>query len=234
MVDILDQIADHIEALCDPHHHAEPRWEWDHNRHRKQIAPHRTTVPGLIQQLRDLTGELAAMADSGTRTIPNSTPPGAFDAVSLLASIGFGAAWRCHHLGMEDRGQPEANLRAVVGALAGIDHDTRHQIRNELGSWRRQAEVITGWRTPAIELPAPCPVVDCGARGALLARADGDHAEAWCTSCGTKWSGDTRPSIDILARHVADYREHADRANADARAQAVAERRATEWRHAVA
>ncbi|WP_346179638.1 hypothetical protein, partial [Streptomyces cuspidosporus] len=53
MSDTLQDIAEAAHALTDARQHLEPRWEWDANRNRKPLPPHRTTVPGLIQQLRD-------------------------------------------------------------------------------------------------------------------------------------------------------------------------------------
>jgi hypothetical protein len=225
-MDILADIADASEALCDPHPHAEPRYEWDANRNRKPIAPHRTVVPGLIQQLRELAEEGTPAADGmGVRSIPESRPPGAFDAVSLLAAISFGAAWRMSGprdeggLALAARPDPEGNVRALVGAAPTLDSDLQRDIRHELQSWQRQAEVILGWRQPPIELVAPCPVVDidghgtpCGARGTLLADRDGKGAR--CVKCGAFWD---ETSVGVLLGHVQAYTDQSRRAAEAAR-----------------
>lgn len=224
-MEILTDIADAAEALTDPRSHAEPRHEWNASRHKRALDPHRTVVPGLIQQLRDLAEEGTPSSDGmGVRSIPESRPPGAFDAVSLLAAISFGAAWRMFGpkdeggLGLPARPDAEGNIRALVGAAPTVDSDLQRDIRRELQSWQRQAEVILGWRQPPIELVAPCPVVDidghgtpCGARGTLLADREGKGAR--CVKCGSWWS-EEEGNIQILFRHVAEYRA-ASKAAAD-------------------
>lgn len=217
---VLNDIADLAEALCDPRQHTEQRHAWDANRHKIALTPHRTVVPGLIQQLRDLA-EPGVDGEPGGRGGPESCPAN-IDAVSLLAAITFGSAWRATQLGITVRDSPERNIRGVVGASATIDRDQQHQVRAELRSWASQAEVITGWKTPARELPAPCP--RCGTRGALLARVD-PATEAWCTACKARWDEN---DIGLLARHVTDYRDQADSKAREARTRAVEDRRRRE------
>lgn len=230
MSDTLTDIFDSAEALTDPRSHAEPRYEWDHNRHRKPLDPHRTVVPGLIQQLRELAEEGASNSDeSGVRSVPSSSPPGAFDAVSLLAAITFGAAWRVERVGLKARDTAESNIRAVVGEATRLDSDSQREIRAELRSWRRQAEVLTGWRTPPRELVAPCP--QCNARGSLLAYADEDNPRARCTTCDASWAEIPHAdegSIRVLAAHVIAYQKRSGTTMAAARSAAVAERRRRE------
>lgn len=237
MADLFTDIAEAAEALCDPRHHAEPRYEWTPSRHRKPIEPHKTIVPGLIQQLRDLTEPGASGDDTGIHTVPASRPPGDLNAVSLLAAISFGAARRLTNpvgqpgdygrgLGQPLRDTPEANIRAIVGALKGVDENVQREIRSELRSWQAQAEVITGWADAPVELVAPCPIVDtdgrgtpCGARGTLLARADASGAR--CTACGSEWDADT---AKFLFAEVAKYRDRSLAAAADLRAKVRAEK----------
>lgn len=232
MSDILSDIIDSAEALTDPRQHSEPRYEWDPNRNKKPIAPYKTIVPGLIQQLRDLAEEGSTSGDdTGVRSVPDSRPPGEFDAVALLAAITFGAAWRAGQLGLRARDTAESNIRAIVGAAHDIDSDTQRDIRAELGSWRRQADVILGWEQPPIELVAPCPVVDadgngtpCGARGSLLAQRDGTGAR--CVKCGAVW--DER-NVALLFEHVKRYTE-ASKAAAEKARLAVREYKAEQRR----
>lgn len=220
MSDTLADILESAEALTDPRQHSEPRYEWDTNRNKKPIDPHRTIVPGLIQQLRDLAEEGSTSSDeSGVRSVPDSRPPGEFDAVALVAAITFGAAWRAGQLGLQTRDTAEGNIRLIVGAVGSIDSDTQRDIRHELTSWRRQADVILGWEQPPIELVAPCPVVDadghgtpCGARGSLLAQRDGTGAR--CVKCGAVW--DER-NVGMLFEHVRRYTETSKAAAGKAR-----------------
>lgn len=222
---ILDDLAEAAAALTDPHQHAEPRWEWDANRHRKPLPPHVTTMPGLIQQLRDMAEPGASGDDSGSQSVPGSRPPVSLEAVSLIAAVGFGAAWRCQQLGLAPRATPEDNIRALVG-VAGrlpfedVDRPQEPSQRNlcrELRAWQHQAEVIAGWRDAAVELIAPCPaLVDadrpCGARGSLLAQADMTGAR--CTACGGRWDED---SVEGLFEHVRRHKSATDARAAAAR-----------------
>lgn len=227
MSDTLNDIADAAEALCSPRHNAEPRHTWDANRNRKPLPPHLTIVPGLIQQLREYAEEgTAAGDDMGVKSVPDSRPPGAFDAVALIAAIEFGSAWRLGQLGLPARGKAEANISAIVGAAGRTHSDDQAEIRAELRSWRHQSEVILGWTDPPITLTAPCPVEDidgtgrpCRSRG-LVVQADGLAAR--CVACGTRW--DER-EVQALLRYAAD---HMDRSKASADAARLKVRQAKE------
>lgn len=232
MSDILSDILDSAEALTDPRQHSEPRYEWDANRNKKPIDPYRTIVPGLIQQLRDLAEEGSASSDeTGVRSVPDSRPPGAFDAVALIAAITFGAAWRAGQLKLKPRDSAEGNIRSIVGAASTIDSDTQRDVRHELVSWRRQADVILGWEQPPVELVAPCPVVDtdghgtpCGARGTLLAQRNGTAAR--CVKCGAAWD---EANVGMLFEHVRRYTE-ASKAAAEKARRKVREAKAEQRR----
>lgn len=233
MSDTLTDIAEAAQALTDPRQHAEPRWEWDANRNRKPLPPHRTTVPGLIQQLRD-DAEPGVDGDAGSGGSAKSVPV-AIDAVSLLASISFGAAMRAKQWGvnLDERTTPEEHIRGLVGMAKARNSDEQIELRRELRSWQWQAEIITGWRTPPRELVAPCP--QCTARGTLLAYAIEDNPRARCVGCGAAWAEiprDDEGSIRILAAHVTAYQRRAGVTMAAARAAAVAERRRLEGKAA--
>lgn len=262
MPDTLNDINDAADALCDPRHHAEPRWEWDAARHKKPLDPHTTVVPGLIQQLRDLA-EPGNDGEPGGRGGPESVPV-AIDAVSLLASITHGSALRVAAAirdgqRIEARTGPESCIRALVGVAARMPHhrdrvdpygcatcrardgrkDAEHwspchvcqpttqtELLSELRSWQWQAEIITGWRTPPRELPAPC--MRCNARGTLLAYADEANPKARCVGCGAQWAqvpvGEEGP-IGLLAEHVIGYQRRSGETGAALRAAAVQARR---------
>lgn len=213
---ILDDIADAAEALTDPHQHAEPRWEWDTNRHRKPLPPHITTMPGLIQQLRDMAEPGATGDDNGAQSVPGSRPPVSLDAVSLIAAISYGSARLLLDMQADPRGTPEGNIRALVGWAGRLDHDAQHDLRRDLRGWQHQAEAIAGWRDAAVELIAPCPAQGdsgvCGARGSLLAQVD--ETGARCTTCGTRWDETT---IKGLFEHVRRHKAATDAKAAAAR-----------------
>lgn len=233
MSDTLQDIADAAQALTDPRSNAEPRFEWDANRNRKPLKPHVTTVPGLIQQLRE-QAEPGVDGDAGGAGGPKSVPV-AIDAVSLLASIGLGAAMRAKQWGvnLDERLTAEDHIRGLVGLASRRTSDEQIELRRELRSWQWQAEIITGWRTPPRELVAPCP--QCGARGTLLAYAAEDNPRARCVGCGANWAEipqHDEGSIRILAEHVIAYQRQAGTTMAAARAAAVAERRRREGKAA--
>lgn len=233
MSDTLHDIADAASALTDPRQHAEPRWEWDTNRNRRLLPPHRTTVPGLIQQLRDQT-EPGVDGEQGGAGGAKSVPV-AIDAVSLLASIGLGAAMRAKQWGvnLDERTTPEQHIRGLVGVAKGRNSDEQIELRRELRSWQWQAEIITGWRTPPRELVAPCP--QCSARGTLLAYAAEDNPRARCVGCGAAWAEiprDDEGSIRLLAEYVITYQRRAGIKMAAARSAAVADRRRLEGKAA--
>lgn len=226
MADTLTDINDAADALCQPRQHTEPRYEWDPNRHRKPIEPHRTVVAGLIQQLRDLA-EPGVDGEPGGRGGPESVPV-AIDAVSLLAAITFGVKRRTTMWAVDTtrRTTVEDHLRGLVGVVTRRPHDDQRVLRSELRSWQWQAEIITGWRTPPRELLAPCP--KCDARGTLLAYADEANPQARCVGCGAKWAqepGRDEGHIGILAEHVVAYRRRSGESMAAARRAAVETRR---------
>lgn len=232
MPDSLAAIHEAAEALCDPHQHSEPRWEWDHNRHRKPLNPHKVTLPGLIQQLREMAEPGSGEEGTAAKSIAESRPPVTLDAVSLLAAIEFGAARRCIELGLTNRGTAESNIRAVAAEAARVDSDRQRVLASELRSWHNQAEVVTRWRNGAVELVAPCPAADehghvCNARGTLLANPE-THA-AWCVACGHQWAPE---DADSLFAHVRTYagrsKAAAEEVRAEVRARKAAAREAEE------
>jgi len=224
---VLDDITEAIEALCDPRQHSEPRWEWDHNRHRQPLKPYKTTQPGLIQQLRDMA-EPGCDGEPGGRGGPESVPV-AIDAVSLLAAITFGARMRASQwaVDLSHRVTVEDYLRGLVGVVGRRPFDDQRVLRSELRSWTWQAEIITGWRTPPRELPAPCPQCE-GPVGSLLAYADPTNPRARCLACGARWAEvpeRDEGSIRILGEHVNGYAGKSVAERKRLRAEAVAGRR---------
>ena len=122
-------------------------------------------------------------------------------------------------------------IRLIVAEANRLDSDTLRDIRAELGSWRRQANVILDWEHPPIELVAPCPVVDadghgtlCNARGTLLAQRDGKGAR--CVKCGAVWD---EQNVGLLFEHVRRYTE-ASKAAAEKARLAVRQRKESDRR----
>lgn len=121
MADVLQALKDEVDDLTNPRQHSEPRWEWDANRNKKPLPPHVTTVPGLVQQLRELA-EPGADGDQGGAGGSHSVPL-RLSATSLYGSIAFGSVRRLNDAiergaRVERRSGPEDCLRALVG-IAG-------------------------------------------------------------------------------------------------------------------
>lgn len=207
---LLADIADAADALTDPRRHIEPIYDADQHRNKRMRRVYATTVPGLIQQLREAAEPGTTGDTTGVRSIPDSRPPLALNAVSLLAAIEYGAARRCLAMGAAPRDTVESTIRMFVGESGQWDSDTQRSLAGELRSWRVQAEVITQWRADPVELLAPCPAeVEpgwiCNARGTLL--ADPDTGTARCVACGAKWSPDDAAAKGGLFDQVKTYRD---------------------------
>jgi Zn ribbon nucleic-acid-binding protein len=230
MSDTLNEIAEAADLLTDSRRHAEPRYlDDDHGVASIPTKPYRTIVPGLIQQLRDAS-EPGSDGEQGGHGGPESVPV-AIDAVSLLASISFGAHRRAVGWGIDVTRRPtaESQIRALVGVASKRTSDEQLELRGELRSWQWQAEIITGWRTPPKELLAPCPA--CDARGTLIAHPDPKNPTARCVGCGQHWSEDPREGeghIGLLARHVIEYQDMGFEERREYRRLAVERRRRAE------
>lgn len=223
MTDILRDIYDATDALCDPRRNFEPRHEWTASRNRKPLKPHETTVPGLVQQLRELAepGSGGSGGGGGGDGVPVS-----LDAVSLLGSIQVGVRMRARQWGVGARTAVEDYLRGLAGMAGMRDHGEQRLLRSEFRSWQRQAEIVCGWRSPPRELPAPCP--QCSARGTLLAQPDVGNPKAWCVGCGACWAEipeRDEGSIRILAAHVIAYERQSLAERKASRTRAVGDRR---------
>ncbi len=225
--DIMADLRDTVDSLCDPHQIREPRWTWDHNRHKKQLPDHVVILPGLLQQLADIVYP-GSPPDNGAgptaRPVPSSRPPLRMDAASAHLSIVM-AVTRWHvSLGLELRDTLESSVRQILGRIAVEDSDTQAVLLAEMRSWQRQAEVICGWKDPDPQLQVPCP--HCADR---QLRVNTATVTARCGNCGARWAEDEDPhtglySIGVLARHIADHQRTA-KAGADRVRQAERERK---------
>lgn len=93
--DLLEQIADDVQELTQEREHNEPLWGWSNKRNRKKLGSHVTTVPSLLDQLRELGAEPIVEDDGsgGSRSIPESRTPEGSRAFELLLTIEAGSAW---------------------------------------------------------------------------------------------------------------------------------------------
>lgn len=211
----LDDIHTAAADLTRPRQHREPIRGWDKHRHSIVVDHHNTTQPSLIDQLRRHAqpGRGEAL---GRLSVPDSRPPGRVGAINLLAQMTHHATVWLRDLSVAGRrwGDLTRNITLIAGAAPTQTPPTQADIAADLTSWKRRAEIITGWRRPPLALTAPCP--QCGAHGQLMAFPD--TVTALCSQCGAWWPTER---IGILAAH-----EHAHRDALDANAAATRAQRA--------
>lgn len=220
-VDIMADLRDVTDSLCDPHQVREPRGHiWDANRHKKLLPDHVIVLPGLLQQLADIVYP-GSPPDNGagptSRPVPASRPPLRMDAASAHLAIVM-AVTRWHlSLGLVLRDTIESSIRQMLERIKREDFETQTVLLVEMRSWQRQAEIICGHRQPDPQLQVPCPDPECAQRKLRVNMAD---LTARCDGCGTRWAEQEDPdhgiyAIGVLARHIADHqrlsKEGADR-----------------------
>jgi hypothetical protein len=200
MTTLLVDIAALAEELADPRQHTEPLPEWDTSRNRTVRKVYITTVPGLLEQLREAVYPGNTTQDgNGPRGIPMSRPPLLIEALSRDVQIGLAISGWISNLGLENRFQREANVRALVGAAPHLEHDQLADLRTDLRRWRNWAAVLTGWALPPLTPHVPCPEIDCGTVGAL--RIILDRRSGYCSACSAVWD-DRDSSINVLANYI--------------------------------
>ena len=178
------ELADAVSALVDPIRHAETyplRSAYPDGRNAQTIHVWRTVHPSLLDQLASAV-EPSGNGD-GTARGYESSPSARLDAIDQLRRIAIGVGVWLIDLGIAPRGNTADNLRALVGA--DTDHDQAKKIARDAVHWVTGARIVTGWDTPARQIPAPC--MTCGGIGTLRARPE--PLAAMCTNCGQTWTG---------------------------------------------
>lgn len=221
MVDLLADIAQHADELCNPMHTVEIFW-WhpiSGSRVRKVWDQH---LPSLLDQLAEavVPGE-SYVEDEITRAAFASRPAARLDAVDRLLAIEAGAAGWCTRVKVKPREDAHDNIRALVGAAPVMPSDDQRQLRSDLGTWCTWAATVTGWEHPPHTPRAPCPL--CGAKGTLRIRLAKETA--CCMACGAAWDV---TNIGILTAHIITYRSKADQDAQEARLAAVENQRTRE------
>ena len=168
MADLLADIAQHADDLCNPMHTVEIFW-WhpiSGSRTRRVWDQH---LPSLLDQLAEavVPGE-SYVEEEITRAAFASRPAARLDAVDRLLAIEAGAAVWCKRVKVKARDDAHNNIRALVGAAPVMPSDDQRELRNDLGSWRTWAATVTGWEHPPHAPRAPCPL--CSAKGTLRIR----------------------------------------------------------------
>ena len=202
----LDQIIDTADALTEPHIHSEPVVTWTKARHRK-VTQWRTVQPGLITQLYQSVFPASSGGDDpSTRGVPGSRPPLAVEALSRHDEIAMAVLRWCTSLRLETRVSVESNVRALVGAAAGMDTETMTALLDEMRQWRRWCLVSTGWEKVIAPHGVPCFIDGCGQRNTL--RINLTNATGLCRACGAFWTKDAEEdagAIGVLADYIRAY-----------------------------
>lgn len=198
----LTQLAADIHELTDHHRHEERYYVWNASRHRVWRR-HITWHAPLLQQLRDAAHPGGGKIDGPPPARGKHTPaPANLDAVGRLQAIERAVyeGWRVR-LNLPSRGSLEADLRALVGAVAAFDPETRAELTADADRWRLWCLTLAGWRLPPWRPNAPCPACDAMPGDTTGLRVRLDRHTACCVSdgCGATWTPDT---VGILADHV--------------------------------
>jgi len=201
MTDPRTDLADAVHALVDPIQHAETyvlRAPYPGGPGATEVRVHRTVHASLLDQLAQAAEPSGSINEGSGNHIPDSRPPAALDPIYVLTVIEReSAAWMAD-LGVANRGNLAANLRALVGASG----DTHQELADNAQGWVTRARVATGWDKPAYQPPAPCPVAECNARHGL--RVNLEKKTARCVECKTVWK-DSDGTLRMLAEHVRWY-----------------------------
>jgi hypothetical protein len=202
---VLAGLAALVDEMCETRQHMEPIWEYDRHRNRRMRRVHTTMQPGLLAQLAE------AMTDASTgwmeagRSVPDSQPPGSWEALATHAGITTEVTRWCWELGVPIRRTVEHSMRALVGYASVLDDTQLARLAADVRRWRHQAAVMTGWQRPLFAPRVPCPV--CETLGTL--RINVDRQVAVCTNhdrderdqpvCGAAWDETT---IGVLADYI--------------------------------
>jgi hypothetical protein len=202
MTSLLTELAELVDELCDPHQHVE-RVHDRVDRGTRRMRAYVTTQQGLLAQLAEAAVDGAAGGESpGVRIVPQSRPPGCWEALARHTAITLHVAQWCWDLRIEQRATVEGNMRALVGAAGTIAAGQLEALVADAKAWRHQAAVMTGWASPSFAPAVPCP--RCERRGSI--RINLARQVAMCTGeeCGALWEADT---IGVLADYIRQQTE---------------------------
>lgn len=214
----MTDLHDMIRQLTTNHPHAEP---YTIERNGEQWSTrHHTTVPALVSQLIEQTGNTAG-AGAESHTAPRSKPAARLEALDTLMVIDEEAGDWIDRLGYTipaDKIDPATlltiggsgtilRLTRIHGLYPNTDtcgrqrHDkqdgawccARGHLAHDIRRWWQQARIITGWDIPAFRPRATCPI--CDVQGSLRVKPDG----ALCVECRSLWDAS---QIGLLAEHI--------------------------------
>ena len=217
--DIMADLRDTVDALCDPTPIRNPRHGRDADGNKIQLRDHVVTIPGLIAQVAEIVWPAGNDSESA-RPVPTSRPPGNPQAMALHLDIWIGVAkWHMHWC-LTTRDTVESSIRQLLGRVASEDRDTQEDLLADLRAWQHRCEVVLREAFNDPQVQSPCPVEGCGQR---TLRINVKKKTARCTTCRARWAEVPDPdrgiwSIVGLADHIQTYEAQSRAAASEARA----------------
>ncbi|WP_139135781.1 DUF7341 domain-containing protein [Micromonospora yangpuensis] len=201
---LVDEIRQYAAALADSYRTDEPVYTKTRGGRIKLVGVHAEQHDGLLVQLDDVAVHGVTSSDdvAGARPVPQSRPPGTWEAVALGVEIDAEVAGWCDVLGLPSRNSLQADVRQLAGAAGEpriVSDDQAAALCRAMRSWRTRAQAQIGWTRDPYRPRATCPVVTCGQPGLL--RVDLIRRAAYCIGCQSVWD-DVDGSIRVLAEHI--------------------------------
>ncbi|WP_431729949.1 hypothetical protein [Verrucosispora sp. TAA-831] len=201
---LVDDIRAYAAQLADSYRATETVYRKTRNGRTKLVGVHTETHDGLLVQLAEVAvhGVTSSTDNPGARPVPQSKPPGHWEAIGRGAAIAAEAARWCWDLELPLRDTTQGNIRQLAGAAGEpriVDDDQAAALCRSLRLWRAQAQALIGWTSEAYRPRATCPILTCGKPGTL--RVNLARKSAFCTECLSVWD-DVDGSITVLAEWI--------------------------------
>ncbi|MBX7264937.1 hypothetical protein KIF24_01950 [Micromonospora sp. Llam7] len=206
---LVDDIRAYAAQLTDCYRAHETLYTKTRGGRTKLVGVHTETHDGLLAQLAEIAvhGVTSSTDNPGARPVPQSTPPGHWEALGRGAAIAAEAARWCWDLDLPLRDTTQGNIRqlaAAAGELRIVDDDQVAALCRAMRLWRAQAQALIGWTSEAYRPRATCPILTCGKADTL--RVNLARKSAFCLECLSVWD-DVDGSINVLAEHIAAQTE---------------------------
>ncbi|WP_319460076.1 hypothetical protein [Micromonospora sp. RTP1Z1] len=201
---VVAEIAGYARELAESYWTQTPAYSKTRGGRTKLTGVHRTKQDGLLVQLAEVAAYGVTSTDDvhGARPVPQSRPPGTWEALALHSTISTDAARWTWNLELAARDTVQGHvlqLAAAAGEPRVLDDDVTEALAGAMRGWHVRAQALIGWVTAPYQPRASCPVVTCGRRHTL--RVDVARRAAYCTGCQSIWD-DRDGSIRMLAKHI--------------------------------
>ena len=201
---VVAEIAGYAAELADSYWTQTPAYSKTRGGRTKLTGVHRTEQDGLLVQLAEVAAYGITSVDDvhGARPVPQSRPPGTWEALALHGTISTDAARWTANLELGHRGTVQGHVRQLAAAAADprvLDDVAAAGLAGAMRGWYVRAQALIGWLTVPYRPRASCPVITCGQRDTL--RVDVARRAAYCTGCLSIWD-DRDGSIRMLAQHI--------------------------------